>query len=145
MRKIEKTIKYNTTPEKLFDAISSGEGISNWWTIASKLEQREGAKGEFIWKEYLETKGEGVQHLGFAVNDIEKATAAIEAKGVKVWRKGVYHDIKYSVFDKANAFGVRIELVYVAGDKEACFDGRCICVGADGLVLQIQLKKCWSW
>ena len=59
----------------------------------------------------LETDGEGITHLGWKVKDIDKVTAAIQAKGVKLWRKGVYHNIKYSVFEKENAYGIRIELV----------------------------------
>ena len=59
----------------------------------------------------LETQGEGISHIGWKSYDIDKTTAIIESKGVKLWRKGEYHNIKYAVFDKQDTFGVRIELV----------------------------------
>ena len=45
--------------------------------------------GESLHKEFLETRGEGIHHLGFVVDDLEKETARLIEKGFKVissWR-----------------------------------------------------------
>ena len=43
--------------------------------------------GNSLFSEFLETKGEGIHHLGFFVTDIEKEIANLEEKGSKIiWR-----------------------------------------------------------
>lgn len=37
-----------------------------------------------IWKEFLESKGEGISHVAFLVDDIDKAEAELVEKGYKV-------------------------------------------------------------
>jgi len=41
-------------------------------------------EGESLWSEFLETRGEGINHISFQVDDIEKAQAEMEGKGFKV-------------------------------------------------------------
>jgi len=41
-------------------------------------------KEESTWKEFLETRGEGVHHLGFFVDDIDKVEAEFAAKGFEI-------------------------------------------------------------
>ena len=38
--------------------------------------------GDYYWKEFLETRGEGIQHLGFSVDDIDKA---MRIASVELW------------------------------------------------------------
>jgi len=40
------------------------------------------------YKEFLDSKGEGVQHIAFAVDDLDKETAKLEGKGVSIIVKG---------------------------------------------------------
>jgi methylmalonyl-CoA/ethylmalonyl-CoA epimerase len=40
------------------------------------------------YKEFLDDKGEGVQHVAFAVDDLEEEIGKLEAKGVSVLVKG---------------------------------------------------------
>jgi len=43
--------------------------------------------GDSLFSKFLETKGEGIHHLGFFVTDIEKEIANLEEKGFKIiWR-----------------------------------------------------------
>jgi len=51
------------------------------------LELLQPIKGESLWKEFLETKGEGVQHLGFYVDDIDQEEAKLVKRGLKVLYK----------------------------------------------------------
>ena len=69
-------------------------------------------EGEFIWKEFLETKGEGVHHLAFSVNDIEKEEAKMLEKGVEaVYSARFQGGGGAAYFDTAKVGGVLIELV----------------------------------
>ena len=68
--------------------------------------------GKCVQREFLETRGEGISHLGFFVNDINKETARLIEKGFKVvhsWRfvdggGGAY-------FDTDRVGGIQIEIV----------------------------------
>ena len=50
---------------------------------AIDFELIEPGEGKSLWREFLETSGEGINHLGFFVDDIEKEQAELEAKGIK--------------------------------------------------------------
>ena len=66
------------------------------------------------WKEYLDKKGEGVQHLGFQVADPDRASQALEKAGMPVLHKGRYDsdDGTYIYMDSQDALGVVIELLH---------------------------------
>lgn len=66
------------------------------------------------WKEFLDTRGEGVQHLGFQVNDLEKTRAALEKEGYPVIHQGRYDsdDGTYVYHETLDALGVVIELLH---------------------------------
>ncbi|MFC2066683.1 VOC family protein [Chloroflexota bacterium] len=54
-----------------------------------KLELLQPLEGESLMKEFLESNGEGLQHLGFLVDDIDKEVAKLTNQGVKVLQRGV--------------------------------------------------------
>ncbi len=62
---------------------------------------------------FIEKKGEGIQHIAFKVDDIEKALAALREKGVElidsIPRKGA-HDAKIAFLHPRSAHGVLVEL-----------------------------------
>jgi methylmalonyl-CoA/ethylmalonyl-CoA epimerase len=43
----------------------------------------EPGEGDSSWREFLDTKGEGIQHLAFAVEDLDGQIAKLTAQGVK--------------------------------------------------------------
>jgi len=45
-------------------------------------------KGESLYKDYLEKRGEGVYHLGFVVDDIEKEVSTVKGMGLEVISSG---------------------------------------------------------
>ncbi len=68
--------------------------------------------GESIQKKFLETRGEGINHLGFFVNDFEKEVAGLVRKGFKVIQTHKYvggGGIAY--FDTGEIGGVLFELI----------------------------------
>ena len=46
--------------------------------------------GESVQKEFLETKGEGINHLAFFIDDIDKETSKMIGKGFKVISSGKF-------------------------------------------------------
>lgn len=77
-----------------------------------QFELIEPVKGESHWKEFLETRGEGIQHLGFFVDDIDKSTAQIQEKGVKVlYRTWYTTNGGATYFDTGDTGGILMELI----------------------------------
>ena len=66
------------------------------------------------WKEWLDKKGEGVQHLGFQVIDPDKTSAALDEAGYPVFHRGRYDSLDgdYIYHDTQEALGVVIELLH---------------------------------
>jgi methylmalonyl-CoA/ethylmalonyl-CoA epimerase len=62
-------------------------------------------------REYLEEKGEGIQHIAFAVNDLRKATEALTDKGCTVLLKGERKDGGGVAYIDLAAGGITVELV----------------------------------
>ena len=43
----------------------------------------EPGKGESPWREFLDSKGEGVHHVAFTVDDLDKETSELTKRGMK--------------------------------------------------------------
>ena len=68
--------------------------------------------GRSLWKEFFESKGEGIQHLAFAVDDINKAEAELVEKGLIVpYRLRFKNGGGVAYFDTGKTGGVLFELV----------------------------------
>ena len=68
--------------------------------------------GESFWKEFLETEGEGVHHLAFTVDDIDKETAMMEEKGFEVpYRSRFEGGGGVSYFDTTKIGGTFMEII----------------------------------
>jgi len=66
------------------------------------------------WKEFLDKKGEGVQHLGFQVEDPDKTSAELEKAGYPIIHQGRYDadDGTYIYHETLDALGVVVELLH---------------------------------
>jgi 4-hydroxyphenylpyruvate dioxygenase-like putative hemolysin len=66
------------------------------------------------WKEFLDKKGEGVQHLGFQVVDPVKTSRELEKAGYPIIHQGRYDsdDGTYIYHETLDALGVVIELLH---------------------------------
>jgi len=64
------------------------EGIQNRSKVAQmgsvQLELLQPVSGESVQKEFLEKRGEGVNHLGFLVDDLEREVNRLTARGFSV-------------------------------------------------------------
>jgi len=69
-------------------------------------------EGETIHSKFVEKRGEGLHHLGFFVEDIEKELARLEKGGVKVLERGtVLGVVKFAYLDTEKILGVVLELI----------------------------------
>jgi catechol 2,3-dioxygenase-like lactoylglutathione lyase family enzyme len=66
------------------------------------------------WQEGLDKKGEGVHHLGFEVQDLEKTIAAFQKEGIAILQRGRYdsNDGTYVYLDSWEKLGVIVELLH---------------------------------
>lgn len=60
------------------------------------LEVGEPGEGDSVQKEFLSTKGEGLHHLAFYVDDIEKEVAKLEKMGLKILQAAKNEDGSYA-------------------------------------------------
>lgn len=71
-----------------------------------------------IYADFLKLHGEGIQHVGMPVDDLEKAVAAYEKLGYHVWQSGAWGDVgkkdsgQYDYMDTDAVGGVSVELIH---------------------------------
>jgi methylmalonyl-CoA/ethylmalonyl-CoA epimerase len=103
---VEKKIMGKPVP---LDSYNLKERVANMGTIQLELIEP-GLKGS-LWRQFLETKGEGIHHLGFHVDDIDKATAKMEEKGYKaIYSSKDATGNGATYFDTAEVGGIVIEI-----------------------------------
>ena len=71
-----------------------------------------------IWKELLETRGEGVQFLGFLVPNAKEATDALAEKGVSIAQWGDTGGGTYSMMRSMEKLGVALNIKDKKENKE---------------------------
>jgi methylmalonyl-CoA/ethylmalonyl-CoA epimerase len=72
--------------------------------------------GDTCYKEFLERRGEGMQHLGFFLDDHEqhqRVIAEFLTNGFSVLQSGRFGDALYTYFDTESAIGAVMEIVYL--------------------------------
>ena len=68
-------------------------------------------EGETPVKEFLEKKGEGIQHIGFFVDDLDQETVKMAERGFTITQSGESPKVKWAYFDTDKVGGVSIELM----------------------------------
>ena len=79
-----------------------------------QLELIEPVGGPSTWREFLETNGEGVHHIAFAVKGTDKYVTMLEKKGMPLVQHGkwtAYTGGCYTYFDSVQKLGVALELL----------------------------------
>lgn len=77
----------------------------------TRLELMQPGEGRNIYWEFLETKGEGLHHLGFFVPDIEQELAKFKARGIEVLQGVETPSVKYAYMDTGAIAGVILEVL----------------------------------
>ncbi len=77
------------------------------------LELIEPGEAPSTWREHLDTKGEGLHHIAFNVDNTEEAVKACEALGMQVVQRGFYDDLsgQYTYLDGGDVFHCVVELL----------------------------------
>jgi methylmalonyl-CoA/ethylmalonyl-CoA epimerase len=75
-----------------------------------EIELFQPVEGESPHKEFLDSKGEGIQHIAFAVDDIEKEVAKFTEQGVSILLSGRWQGGGFAYLD-LGVGGIIFELV----------------------------------
>lgn len=68
--------------------------------------------GDTIYREFVESRGEGLHHLGFATSHLEDDLSHLQAHGVTVILRGIStHGTKFAYVDGLRPDGVIVELL----------------------------------
>ncbi len=78
------------------------------------LELIEPVGGDTSWKQFLDEHGEGVQHLGFQVENLDEAIARAARLGMPVLHRGRYDrdNGDYVYIDSEKPLGVTVEFLH---------------------------------
>jgi methylmalonyl-CoA/ethylmalonyl-CoA epimerase len=76
-----------------------------------QLELIQPTQGESPHKQFLDEKGEGIQHVMFGVDDFEKEVAALTEKGASVVLKAIMPGGRTIAYVDLNVGGLVVELV----------------------------------
>lgn len=77
-----------------------------------QLELVQPISGESVQKEFLDTHGEGVNHLGFLVDDLHREVARLVEKGFRVISSGKLADgLAFAYLDTDRIGGIVFELI----------------------------------
>jgi methylmalonyl-CoA/ethylmalonyl-CoA epimerase len=80
-----------------------------------ELELIQPLEGESPHREFLEQKGEGIQHLGFMVKDLEKEVDHLSAEGSEILLKNQFKGGGGICYLDLEAAGIIVELVQPSG------------------------------
>jgi 4-hydroxyphenylpyruvate dioxygenase-like putative hemolysin len=69
--------------------------------------------GPSTWKEALDKHGEGVHHVAFRVDDMDRALAALNKKGFETIQTGDFTGGRYAYVDTTRALRTVVELLAV--------------------------------
>lgn len=63
------------------------------------------------WREFLETRGEGVHHLAFTIDGMGEAVSFLAGRGIPLVQRGEYTGGRYAYLDGLAQLGVILELL----------------------------------
>lgn len=76
-----------------------------------QFELIEAPPGDNIYREFLETRGEGLHHLGFDVSDLEAQLSQVKKQGIGVLLSGGTERVSFAYLDSGQTGGVIFELI----------------------------------
>ncbi len=75
------------------------------------LELIEPIGGPSTWKNFLDTRGEGVHHIAFSVKGMDDVLAALASEGMPLEQKGDFPGGRYAYVDSSKDLKVILELL----------------------------------
>lgn len=97
------------------DRETHGELMASFIPIGdTRIELLQSMTPTGVISKFIEKKGEGVHHIAYQVDDINKALADLQAKGIELIdkqpRKGA-HNSKIAFINPKSSYGILVELV----------------------------------
>lgn len=77
--------------------------------------------GDNIYKEFLDTKGEGVHHLGFLLDDHQKVVKDFATNGFSIVQGGKVGGSDFAYFDTRKEIGVYLETIVLDEEGKEMF------------------------
>ena len=103
------------TPTK--DEVMVGEPFRLKMAVAklgeTSLELLQPLNRRTIWSEFLETHGEGVQHIGFGVSNWNEVVSRLQKRGNRMVAGGLYRGKRWCYFDTKPG-GIIVEFLEVS-------------------------------
>ena len=84
-----------------------------------QIELIEPVEGDSHWKRYLDTRGEGIHHFGFFVDDIDKEEAKVVEQGLDIVYSSRFDDGGGVCYFDPGRGGVLFELIDMRGEMLA--------------------------
>ena len=75
------------------------------------LELIEPDRNPSTWREFLDSRGEGVHHIAFEVKGMDREIGLLAGKGMVLLQKGDYEGGRYAYIDGAAGLGLILELL----------------------------------
>ena len=75
------------------------------------LELIEPDRNPSTWREFLDTRGQGIHHIAFEVKGMDEKTALLAKKGLPLLQKGDYEGGRYAYIDGTVGLGLILELL----------------------------------
>jgi len=63
------------------------------------------------WKEYLDKNGEGIHHIAFVINGMERVVSNLQKSEMSLVQKGEYIGGRYAYMDGKDPLGIILELL----------------------------------
>jgi len=76
-----------------------------------ELELIEVLEGTTIHADFLNTRGEGIHHIGFRVPDMQKTVTTLQQQGIDVLQSAFREGARYSYMDPTELGGIMFEFV----------------------------------
>jgi catechol 2,3-dioxygenase-like lactoylglutathione lyase family enzyme len=76
-----------------------------------QIELIEPMGGASTWQDVLDRKGEGVHHIAFWVEGMQKSVDFLKARGIAMIQRGDMGEGQYAYFDSEGQLGVTLELL----------------------------------
>ena len=90
-----------------------GRAICAFFNLAGgmAIELIEPDEAPSVWRDDLNSRGEGIHHIAFHIKGMAEMTKKCEEAGFRLLQKGEYTGGRYAYFDADSVLGARLELL----------------------------------
>ena len=109
---VRETAEQSQTGAEYMGQPTAGRAKLAFFNLGSvTLELIEPIGGPSTWREFLETKGEGIHHIAFKVRGTDEIVKTLAPDGISLQQQGRFPGGRYTYLDAREPLGVIIELL----------------------------------